>query len=66
MSNYLHLVNLRESILTRTSFPHVSGRGSDATVALLSGSGTAVDHGPPKGTQDPVRPNSFVQSLQGG
>ena len=47
MSNYLHLLKLRESTLTLTSFPLVSSRGSDATVALLSGSGTAVDHGPP-------------------
>jgi len=50
-------------MLGLASFPLGSGRGSDATVALLSGSGTAVGHGPPWGTQDPVRPNSFVQSL---
>jgi len=42
-------------MLGLASFPLGSGRGSDATVALLSGSGTAVGHGPPWGLQAHVR-----------
>ncbi len=42
-------------MLTIASFPLGSCRGSDATVALSSGSGTAVGRGPPRGLRGPDR-----------